>query len=41
MIAKFDQKTKKYTYYPEPFPDIMGREHPGSHGTLDGRALSS
>jgi streptogramin lyase len=32
-IAKFDQKTKQYTYYPLPAVDSMGREHPGLHGT--------
>jgi len=35
-LAKFDPKTKKFTYYPLPFQDILGRIHPGSHGTLLG-----
>lgn len=33
VLARFNQKTKTYTYFPEPFPDIMGREHPGPNGT--------
>jgi streptogramin lyase len=33
VLARFDQKTKTYTYFPEPFPDIIGREHPGPNGT--------
>ena len=35
-LAKFDPKTKKFTYFPLPFQDILGRIHPGSHGTLLG-----
>jgi hypothetical protein len=35
-LAKFDPKTKKFTYYLLPFADRLGRIHPGSHGTLLG-----
>ena len=32
-LAKFESKTKKFTYFPLPFQDLMGRIHPGLHGT--------
>jgi streptogramin lyase len=35
-LAKFDPRTKTFTYFPLPFQDLMGRLHPGNHGTLLG-----
>ena len=32
-ITAFNRKTRQYVHYPLPFPDILGREHPGTHGT--------